>query len=169
MSRVKKITQSQLNAAFLGAYRLEAQQAKRPCSGCAFADAEAWVANPAMGHSILACLTKPSAHQFFCHDNLPKGGASGNSYQLPLLHDGTPDVAQLQRCGGFLRWAVKYRLASFVVQWKAVMALQLQMCRRFLKGDFPHAAEFRQSCGGRADVLQEALNMQSLMACSDDE
>ena len=145
---------------------------KIPCSSCAFTDCEAWVANPGMAHAILACLKSPKKHQFFCHDGYPaqiRPDGSKGSYQIPLLPDGLPDTSKLERCGGFLRWGAQYRHAAYVLQYKAVMALQLQMCRRFLKGTYDYVTEFRRMSRNSPKVLQGALNLQSLMAASDDD
>ena len=161
--------QRQIRAVFRGAFALEAQEANPPCAGCAFRDPESWIADPAMGHKVLGCLTKPHRNQFFCHEGLAQGGATGTQYLPPTDAQGQPDTTQMTRCGGFLRWAVKYRFASYIVQFKAVMAFQLRMCQRYLAGDFSLSQTFRKSCGGRADILQEALNMQSMQAASAQE
>jgi len=78
------------------------------------------------------------------------------------MADGRIDVAQLTPCGGFLRWAVRYRGASLREQIAAVDAHQRRMCERYLASDLPHAAEFRRQCRGKVALFQEALNMQSL-------
>ena len=170
MGRAAKLRQSrQMQRLFTGAFRLEAQEAKMPCASCAFSDPEAWVADPAMAHKVVGCLTKPHRNQFFCHEGLAQGGETGTQYLVPRDAEGMPDGSQLTRCGGFLRWAVKYRFASYVVQFRTVMALQLKMCQRYLAGDFSLSQTFRTSCGGRADILQQALNMQSMQAAFDDE
>jgi hypothetical protein len=162
MGRAAKLReQRKMRQLFDGAFRLEAQQAKKPCETCAFSDPEAWVADHAMGHHLVACLTKP-VHEFFCHEGLAQGGPTGTAYQVPLDANGKPDRRQLTPCGGFLRWAVKYRFASYAVQWKAVMALQRKMCQRYLAGTWSHSRHFRELCGGRADIMQQALNEASL-------
>jgi hypothetical protein len=154
-------------------YALEAQQAKKPCDTCQLVDPEAWIADPGMGHKVLASLRTPEKNRFFCHQGMPTqtrlDGTSG-AYLPPLRADGSIDVGQLTPCGGFLRWSVKFRLEPSWVQFKAVMALQLKMCQRYLAGDSSDAAGFRESCGGRADILQSALNMSSLnLADTEDE
>lgn len=132
--------------------------AKKPCHSCAFSDPEAWVSDPAMGYKVLGCLTHPGAQRFFCHEGLAQGGKTGTAYQVPVKGDGSPDMAQLTPCAGFLRWVVPYRFAAYAAQRKAVMALQLRMCRRYLSGNFAYSAHFRTACDGKAEVFQEALN-----------
>ena len=161
--------QRQMQRLFAGAFALEAHQAKKPCHTCAFSDPEAWVADPEMGHKVLRAITHPVGHKFFCHEGLAQGGKTGTTYQVPAKEDGSPDIAQLVPCGGFLRWAVPYRFAAYITKFKAVMALQLRMCRRYLSGNFEHSASFRVSCGGKAAVLQGALNMQTMTEAGEDD
>jgi hypothetical protein len=170
MGKARKIKQTRgMRKLFQGAYALEAQQAKKPCDTCALRDPEAFVADPGMGHKLLEVLGGGKSG-FFCHIGMPTevrlDGTAG-AYTPPKKPDGSIDTAQLTPCGGFLRWAVPYRFAPRREQYKAVMALQLKMCRRYLAGE--EGADFRESCGGRADVFQQALNLSSMLQAEGDE
>ena len=115
-----------------------------------------------MAHKLVDCLTATDGPQFFCHEGLALGGESGDTYQMPTDAQGHPDVAQLTRCEGFLRWASRYRFASAFVQYRAVMAVQLRMAQRYLAGHFRYSAALRRRCGGQAAIMQQALNAMSL-------
>jgi hypothetical protein len=141
------------------AYKLEAHESKKPCHSCAFVDPEAMVADGAMGHKLLRCLTE-GGNRFFCHEGMVTN-AEGH-YDPPKKPDGTIDQKQLTPCGGFLRWAAKYRTASRAEQIKAVQELQVHMCRRYLEGDTEHAADLRIASRNSPKLLAEALNLANL-------
>lgn len=145
------------------ARKLEASASKKPCDSCAFLDPTAWITDVSMGHKLIQCLTEPG-HRFFCHQGLQTqirlDGTVG-AYIPPHREDGTIDTRQLEPCGGYLRWALSRRTLAMAEQIKDVLALQLRMARRFLESDAPFAIRLKESCNGRADILQKALNARS--------
>lgn len=169
MGRAAKLRRGrQLERRIAAHHKAQAQTMKKPCDTCAFRDPSAWVSDQAMANKVIHCLSTPQRNKFFCHEGMPQGGEEGIEYLPPLTPEGKPDARQMTPCGGFARWAVPYRLASFAVQMKAVLALQLRMLTLWLQGDDEHVAELRVACGGRADIMQRALNAETLVPLPED-
>jgi len=161
MGRARKLKEARAMRRLVdGAFKLEAKEAKKPCATCAFADPEAWVSDVDMGHKLLECLTG-KAPDFYCHAGMElQIGLDGEAgaWLPPRTPDGSIDLSQMTRCGGYLRFAVKYRFASEAEQRQAIADLQRHMVERFLSSDVDYAADLRQACGGNAALLAEALN-----------
>ena len=161
MGRTRKLKAARaMQRLYVGAYKREAQDAKKPCADCAFVDPEAFVADVDMAQKLLDCLTG-TAPDFYCHEGMPQAinldGTAG-AWLPPRTADGTIDTSQMTRCGGYLRFAVKYRFASEAAQRQAIADLQRHMVARFLASDVDYAADLRTACGGNAALLAEALN-----------
>jgi hypothetical protein len=161
MGRKAKLKQARaLQRVFEGAFRLEAQAAKKPCESCAFADPEAWVADVEMAHKLLECLTG-TAPDFYCHEGMAQqirpDGTAGE-WLPPRKSDGSMDLGKMTRCGGYLRFAAKYRFSPEVEQRQAITDLQRHMVGRFLTSASDYAPALRHACGGNAALLAEALN-----------